>query len=120
MDTRLEMQLTQVELSKAARIGQSALSSLETGETLSPQAGTLLRLAAALRVEPTWLQTGEGPRRPDEDAAEWDMRELWARLTPGNRRVLMDAARGMIAGQPERAPGIDDPFPKAKRSAKST
>lgn len=120
LNTRLELALTQVAVAATAKIGQSALSSLETGETTHPQAGTLLRLAAALGVEPTWLQTGEGPKRVDDDTGEWPMRDLWYQLSPGNRRAIMDSARGMIAGQPPRTPSHKDPFPGVAKKVHKT
>src|SRR5438132_4718334 len=63
LEARKEAGLTQNQLAERSGIGQSALSSLETGETIYPQAGTLLRLARALGVEATWLDSGELPKR---------------------------------------------------------
>lgn len=56
---RKQRDLTQDQLSKAASVGQSDISKLERGE--SQQTTGIARLAAALLVNPLWLETGDGP-----------------------------------------------------------
>lgn len=51
------------ELSRLAGLSPSAVSHIESKQTVDAadvEVGTLLRLAAALRVRPAWLLTGEG------------------------------------------------------------
>jgi len=60
---------TQQSLARAAGMSQSAVASYENGERKSSRG--LLALAAALNVEPQWLDTGKGPMsalRPPHDA----------------------------------------------------
>jgi len=61
-EARKESKLTQIELAKKVGMKQSTLSELETGES----AGTtnLAQIAAALRVNALWLETGKGDRQP--------------------------------------------------------
>lgn len=51
--------LTQKQLALAAKISQGAISNYETRLRASPR--QLLKLAAALRVNPLWLAEGIGP-----------------------------------------------------------
>lgn len=116
---RKEQGLTQVQLAQKARIGQPALSSIETGETLWLRGGTLLRLAAALDCDVHWLETGEGDPAPHRDLTDADLLDVWSSLSPANRRIWLDAGRGMAAGQPKRPPDTADPYSGVSRS-KST
>ncbi|WCM88822.1 XRE family transcriptional regulator [Acidovorax sp. NCPPB 3576] len=61
---RTELGITQVELAKRAEMKQSDVSKLERGD--SQKTSNLIRLAMALAVNPQWLDTGDGPRRPEE------------------------------------------------------
>jgi transcriptional regulator with XRE-family HTH domain len=58
---RKRARLTQVELSTAAPLDRAAISRLECGER-APDLPTLLRICAALRVEPKDLLRGIGPK----------------------------------------------------------
>src|SRR5580658_9162798 len=58
---RKRAQLTQVELSTAAPLDRAAISRLECGER-APDLPTLLRICAALEVEPRDLLRGIGPK----------------------------------------------------------
>ena len=106
---RKRRQMTQTQLAAKAGIGQSALSSLETDDSRAPHAGTLLRLAAALEVDPYWLQTGSGssepPRVPDDWVASIDV------LSPANRHAVELMVRALIADQVTTRPSDADPFP---------
>ncbi len=57
---RKDLGLKQPELGKLVGISASALSQLERGDSKSPSAENLLRLAKALKCSPEWLQTGRG------------------------------------------------------------
>jgi transcriptional regulator with XRE-family HTH domain len=117
-EARGEAGLTQVQLATKAKIGQSALSSLETGETLNPRAGTLLRLARATGVEALWLESEEPPKRLDSSPEEWQMRDLWLLLDQSNRRALLASAKGMLADQTERKPKLAYAYPIRRKGAK--
>jgi transcriptional regulator with XRE-family HTH domain len=58
--------MTQKALAEKIGIKQSTLSELETGES----AGTtyLARIASVLNYNALWLETGKGPKEPEEDA----------------------------------------------------
>lgn len=58
---RKRARLTQVELSTAAPLDRAAISRLECGER-APDLPTLLRICAALEVEPRDLLRGIGPK----------------------------------------------------------
>jgi transcriptional regulator with XRE-family HTH domain len=97
--------LTQVQLSSAAPLDRAAISRLECGER-APDMPTLLRLCAALGVEPTELLHGIGPksstrRKPPElvtnaasdPAALFGASLRWARARAGisQERLALDA-----------------------------
>lgn len=110
--------MTQVQLAAKAGIGQSALSSLETDDSRAPHAGTLLRLAAALEVDPYWLQTGGGV--PDVRVVDSDLAAAISALSAANRQTVLVIVRAMLADQPAPAPVPGprratraDPFPSA-------
>jgi len=66
--------LTQPELAKSAGIGQSTLSGLENQKQISST--KLNRLAAALRVDPHYLETDEGDPEPNGPPASRTSGEL--------------------------------------------
>lgn len=51
--------MTQQRLARASGVSQSAIASYENADRESSR--SLRKLAAALRVEPEWLETGRGP-----------------------------------------------------------
>jgi transcriptional regulator with XRE-family HTH domain len=95
---------TQVQLSVAAPLDRAAISRLECGER-APDLPTLLRICDALRVEPTDLLRGIGPKisargpRHHDNAAANDPAALfganlkWARGRAGisQERLALDA-----------------------------
>ncbi len=70
--------MKQVPLAKAAKITQSSLSDLETGETKEVSGPVLIGLAKALKVRPEWLMTGELPMEPESEPLTPDERDLLA------------------------------------------
>lgn len=56
--------MSQAALAKAAKVAQGTIGNVESGTREKPR--ELLRIAAALRASPTWLETGRG---------EWDASE---------------------------------------------
>lgn len=63
-EARLEANLTQKALAIKSGIKQPTISSLESGESQS--SGSLAQMAAALGVNALWLETGKGPKHPDQ------------------------------------------------------
>lgn len=52
---------TQKDLAVASNLSQSAIGNYESGQRLQPSSDALIKLTRALRVNPMWLSTGEGP-----------------------------------------------------------
>ncbi|MCF7768323.1 MAG: helix-turn-helix domain-containing protein [Achromobacter pulmonis] len=52
---------TQKDLAVASNLSQSAIGNYESGQRLQPSSEALIKLTRALRVNPMWLSTGEGP-----------------------------------------------------------
>ena len=76
---------TQAELARLAGLSQSAVASYESGERKSSRG--LFKLAAALRIEAQWLDTGKGPMERPAD--------LYANAMGGQRYAVMeDGAQG--------------------------
>lgn len=45
----------------ASNLSQSAIGNYESGQRQQPSSDALIKLTRALRVNPMWLSTGEGP-----------------------------------------------------------
>ncbi|WP_082601600.1 helix-turn-helix domain-containing protein [Achromobacter sp. Root83] len=52
---------TQKDLAVASNLSQSAIGNYESGQRQQPSSDALIKLTRALRVNPMWLSTGEGP-----------------------------------------------------------
>lgn len=110
---RLESGLTQVQLATKAGIGQSAISSIEGGDSKWTRAHNLLQLAAALDVDPHWLETGKGSQRSKTGPTDQQFSVVLSELTPDNRRRLLAIARTLLADQAK--PTIANPYPTAPK-----
>lgn len=60
--------LTQADLSRASGVSQTGISALELGRGKTATGENLFALADALRVNPRWLISGEGPM--DDDTSD--------------------------------------------------
>jgi SOS-response transcriptional repressor LexA len=69
---RKALGITQVELSKAARVLQSTIGDLERGRTSGTP--SLVQIAKALKVSADWLATGKGARELSNVASAPDVR----------------------------------------------
>jgi transcriptional regulator with XRE-family HTH domain len=101
---RLRAGLTQVQLSVAAPLDRAAISRLECGER-APDMVTMLRICAALEVEPQDLLRGIGPRSsprrapgrkggtPTDPGSLFGANLRWAREREGisQERLALDA-----------------------------
>ena len=103
---RKRARLTQIELSAAAPLDRAAISRLECGER-APDLPTLLRICAALRVEPRDLLRSIGPKvsprsvpkgvaahaSTDGNGARFGANLKWARARAGisQERLALDA-----------------------------
>lgn len=114
---RTERQLSQAELARASGLSQGAISSYETGSRKSTTG--IVDLAKALKVNPVWLLTGEGPVEPvafrdssytlpaqlkdvtqPDVAATWPFKSIppadyWT-LPESSRRVIEETVAAMI------------------------
>jgi transcriptional regulator with XRE-family HTH domain len=102
-EARRQAGMTQVELASATPLDRAAISRLECGER-APDMRTLLRLCAALAVEPAALLRGIGPKASppharsvvevsDAPAARFGANLRWARNRAGvsQERLALDA-----------------------------
>lgn len=102
--------LSQVELAKAAGVGQSSVSEVETGESRSPRGTNLVELARILRVSPHWLATGKGQMDAMDEPLSTDAIKVakdWMRLAPEVQRTVAAMIREMVrtsAAEQQAAP----------------
>ena len=73
--SRLQQDVSQVELSDLSGASQATIAALEKGNT--KRSGYLTQIAKALNVDPYWLETGQGQMRSEanfqsQPVAEWD------------------------------------------------
>ncbi|OZI20675.1 hypothetical protein CAL26_24665 [Bordetella genomosp. 9] len=94
---------TQAELARLAGLSQSAVASYESGERKSSRG--LFKLAAALRIEAQWLDTGKGPMERPAD--------LYANAMAGQRYALMEDGAQASFGLSGK--DLDWPFPNIPR-----
>lgn len=115
-EARKRRRLTQQQLAAKTGLGQSALSSLESDDTKAPHASTLLRLAAALDVDPYWLHTGQG--EPGAYQSADSLVAKVGRLSPANRHAVEVMVDALLADQSGRKPSPADPFPNVPTPAR--
>jgi transcriptional regulator with XRE-family HTH domain len=94
---------TQAELARLAGLSQSAVASYESGERKSSRG--LFKLAAALRIEAQWLDTGKGPMERTVD--------LYANVMADQRYALMEDGAHTAFGIPGK--NLEWPFPNIPR-----
>lgn len=85
-------------------ITTASMSNIETGETKSLKASTLMRLAAALDVDPLYIETGNGePRKLSEMTAPSQVEIVAAiqKLSPSAQAALLAAAQAMLRSEQE-------------------
>lgn len=97
---RKEIGMSQAKLARAIGVTRASMSQIESGQTKSPAASTLLLIAATLNASPTWIITGKGPEElrlimP----AESELVETIRKLTPENMAALSAAAQALLNSQ---------------------
>jgi HTH-type transcriptional regulator, cell division transcriptional repressor len=117
---RTALGMTQTALSEAAGIGQSAISSAETGDTAWLQGPNLLNMAKALSVAAAWLQTGSGDMQRPVAATTEDgvVIDLLRALSEPNRAAWLAAGSALLNAQDHRPPSVSDPYPIRKSGRK--
>ncbi len=110
---RLALGLSQAALGKAAGgLSQSAIANYETGIRSSPR--ELLAIAEALNVQPQWLKSGRGPKRPGQTSAvakvvdigghplrrvsesQWTFLQVFGELPEEEQKKLLDSIRKRV------------------------
>lgn len=104
------------ELAKSAGVTPGAVTQWETGQVKSLKGGTLISLAAALKVSPSWLKDGKGEMATPAilSQIESELVSVFRSLHLSNQTTLMTTARAMLANQPNMEPSAVSPFPSAK------
>lgn len=112
-DLRMARGLKAYELARMIGIKPPSLSLIETGQTRTLKASTVLRLAEVFGVDPQWLATGKGSmvRVAAHDVDEAEVLAIARNLSAPNRGAWLAAGRSLLASQPASA---GDPFPAAK------
>lgn len=95
---RESKKMSQIELAGKAGISQSTLSDIERLRSNAPNAANLLRIAASLEANPSWIATGQGDPweflPPSEQGAQ-EIADIFNSLSPGKRNALLAAARAL-------------------------
>lgn len=107
--------LSQTKLARAVGLTQGALSQIELGLVRAIKAETLVRLSAAMRTNPQWLQTGKGSPVLEalDSVDESEAIAIYRALTPQSRGAWMAAGRALLDAQPEASPARPYPLPKS-------
>lgn len=113
---RKSLGISGAELARRVGVRQPSIHQIESGDTRSLRADTLMRLALALQTNPIFLWTGHGtpvaPIDPNVDEAE--AVDIHRRLTAAHREAWLAVGRTLLASQPPSAPSAADPFPSEK------
>lgn len=98
--------LTQAQVGTAVGINQTSVKDIELGNTKSPAAITLVRMAKLFDVDPEWLLTGKGARNPVATftTEEVELLLLFRDLTPEGRAYLLGRAKTLHVGEHTPAP----------------
>ncbi|GAB3755070.1 S24 family peptidase [Lysobacter olei] len=90
---------SQADLARLAGVKPPSVSDWFSGQTKSLRGKSLLAVASALNVNPTWLDTGRGPMRPSGTASQpaYAVREAGGEYSTGVAIDLVDA-RGSCGG----------------------
>jgi transcriptional regulator with XRE-family HTH domain len=94
---RKEVGLSQAALAKAAGVKQSTISYIENGRNKGSQ--YVAQIATALRLSPTWLATGKGPKEPAGSVIDSDDPD---RAKDAKEGILLHLYRGLFSLQQER------------------
>ncbi|QEI09452.1 helix-turn-helix transcriptional regulator [Pigmentiphaga aceris] len=93
-EARVQAGLSQAELAKQLGAGQSTIASIENGRNQS--SGRLVEIAQLLQVNPTWLASGQGPRKAQAAIDSVDASDqivVWEKLSdlpPDENRTWID------------------------------
>lgn len=104
--------LSQVQLAKLAKVGQSSISEVETGESKSHQGVNLVAVASALKISASWLATGKGQMDSLDDPLSPEAIKVakdWMRLAPEVQKTVAAMIREMVkTSAAEQAPASDE------------
>src|SRR5665213_1004308 len=82
----------QVELAAEIGVTQAAISNLVTDSSRKPSAPTLMKLATALKCNPTWVLTGEGDPygwAPVTGESQVELLNLFREMSTESKAALM-------------------------------
>jgi transcriptional regulator with XRE-family HTH domain len=94
-NAREQKHMSQRKLADAAGMSQPSLSDIEAGHTKHPNAAHLLKIAAALEVDPLWLLTGEGSPEKPPTATDAEMMDVFSQLDENAKRAILAAAKAI-------------------------
>lgn len=90
-----ELRLTQNYVAERVGITQPTLSALERGETIDPEAGTLLGIAAVLQTSPYLLMYDHVPPEAMQHTVA-ALVDIWDRLDEKQRLQVVAYAQGLV------------------------
>lgn len=100
---RTERRLSQQKLAKRMGVARTTIGELESGQTATPAAETLLHLAEALDVDPWVIVYGRTRETPANTATPMvELFRLFADMPPLYQDLLLRFAREMAVEPPAR------------------
>ena len=91
---------TQTALAEAIGIGQAAISNIVNDKSRKPSAPTLVAMASALMINPSWILNGLGDPygwAPITEPAQVELLNLFRALDQRTRSGLLNGLRAAIA-----------------------
>ena len=95
---RESKKMSQQKLAETVGIKQSTISDIENLRSNSPNAANLMKIAAALEANPSYITTGQGdPWEYDPPPKEGtgELATIYAQFSPSKRAALLAAARAL-------------------------
>jgi transcriptional regulator with XRE-family HTH domain len=101
-ELRESLGLNKSQFAKKLGLTQSAISLIESGKNLLTDQNIHL-ISLTFLVNETWLRTGEGPMFNREVSGERELLEIFRKLSPGMRHIIIKIAQELLDAQKEAA-----------------
>lgn len=93
---RVQLGMSQPQLAKKAKVGQSTLSKYETDQVYEHRAHIVMKLAAALETLPEYLLTGKGVVNiNDATSTITELTDIYNSLSTSSKAMLLALAKTM-------------------------
>jgi transcriptional regulator with XRE-family HTH domain len=121
-ELRTDLQMSQAQVAKIAGVTQEAISKLERTKGHMPMSNTLQALAKLFDVDPDWILTGKGSRKPVTSLSEGEaeLLLLYRSLSAVGQQYVLGRTKQVhadehqrVEARPQENPQDDPPHRRA-------